>query len=393
MRPVHHKENRAAGCFRLMTGPIRMTSGSRCGQPFGDAIDWRMSPSGARTWRIVALALFAGVFLTAQPMLMNEVAGRHMTLRGVAEELLFWVVWAAFTPVILAAAHRWPLDLELDWRRLLTHLLISILLAPIPDFIYLSLGPVWRMLQGQPEALGLADLIPHFIGQRGAAQIWGFFMGMLYYWALLVLLTTFRFRGLYAAAETELASRKLDALRSQLRPHFLFNTLNAISVLARQDPDKTQRMLLRLSSLLRRSLDEQAHQVPLRQELAFLEDYLDIQRVRFGDKLEVRLDVDPGVMDVRVPVFLLQPLVENSLQHGVSDDGTSFVALDARRAEGMLRLVLEDEGGRAAGRGAREGVGLSNTRARLAQLYGGRASIALSPRDVRGTHVEIRIPL
>jgi len=115
--------------------------------------------------------------------------------------------------------------------------------------------------------------------------------------------------------------------------------------------------------------------------------------VRFGDKLQVRLDVDPGVMDVRVPVFLLQPLVENSLQHGVSDDGTSFVALEARRADGVLRLVLEDDGGRAAERGAREGVGLSNTRARLAQLYGGRASIALSPRDVRGTHVEIRIPL
>ena len=357
-----------------------------------------MSPSGARTWRIVALALFAGVFLTAQPMLMNEVAGRHMTLRGVAEELLFWVVWAAFTPVILAAAHRWPLDLELDWRRLLTHLLISILLAPIPDFIYLSLGPVWRMLQGQPEALGLADLIPHFIGQRGAAQVWGFFMGMLYYWALLVLLTTFRFRGLYAAAESELASRKLDALRSQLRPHFLFNTLNAISVLARQDPDKTQRMLLRLSSLLRRSLDEQAHQVPLRQELAFLEDYLDIQRVRFGDKLEVRLNVDsdPSVMEARVPVFLLQPLVENSLQHGVSDDGGSVIAIDVTRAQGVLQLVIEDDGAGIAGERVREGIGLRNTRERLEQLYGGRASVTLARRATGGqpgTRVEIRIPL
>jgi two-component system, LytTR family, sensor kinase len=227
----------------------------------------------------------------------------------------------------------------------------------------------------------------------GGAQVWGFFMGMLYYWALLILLTTFRFRGLYADAERQLASSKLDALRSQLRPHFLFNTLNAISVLARKDPDKSQAMLLRLSSLLRRSLDEEAHEVPLRQELAFLEDYLDIQRVRFGDKLHVRLDIDPAVMDVRVPVFLLQPLVENSLQHGVSDDGTSFVTLGARRSDGVLRLVLEDDGGRAAELGARKGVGLSNTRARLAQLYGGRASIELSPRDVRGTHVEILIPV
>src|SRR5439155_17035226 len=171
--------------------------------------------------------------------------------------------------------------------------------------------------------------------------VWGIFTGMFFYAVVVMVFAALRFRELYdaervSAAELEgqLTRSKLDALRSQLRPHFLFNTLNAISVLAGKDADKTQRMLLRLSSLLRRSLDEEAHEVPLRQELAFLEDYLDIQRVRFGDKLQVRLDVDPGVMDVRVPVFLLQPLVENSLQHGVSDDGTSFVALEARHADG-----------------------------------------------------------
>jgi two-component system, LytTR family, sensor kinase len=300
-------------------------------------------------------------------MLMNEAAGHHMTLRAVLLELLFWVVWACFTPVILAAANRWPLDLDMSWRQLLPHIGISVLLAPIPDFVYLSLVPLWRIVSRQmPASLFLARF-----SDLGGAQV----------------------RGLYADAERQLASSKLDALRSQLRPHFLFNTLNAISVLAREDPDKTQRMLLRLSSLLRRSLDEEAHEVPLRQELAFLDDYLDIQRARFGDKLHVHLDIDPAVLDVRVPVFLLQPLVENSLQHGVSDDGTSFVALDARRVDGVLRLVLEDDGGRAAELGARQGVGLSNTRARLAQLYGGRASIELSPRDIRGTQVEILIPL
>jgi len=353
----------------------------------------RMPSPNARPWRIVALALFAGVFLTAQPMLMNEVAGRHMTLRDVFSELLFWVVWAGFTPLVLAVANRWPLGLDMSWRQLLPHIVISILLAPIADFVYLSLEPLWGLISGQlPAAVFFARF-----SNLGPAQVWAFFMGMLYYWALLVLLTTFRFRGLYADAERQLASSKLDALRSQLRPHFLFNTLNAISVLAHKDPEKTQQMLLRLSSLLRRSLDEEAHEVPLRQELAFLEDYLDIQRVRFGDKLQVRLDVDPAVLDVRVPVFLLQPLVENALKHGVSDDGSSFVALAARRTGGMLRLVLEDDGGgpRGSERGAREGVGLSNTRARLEQLYGGRASIHLSPRDGggHGTQVEIRIPL
>src|SRR5213082_458063 len=247
-----------------------------------------MPSSTGRPWRIVALALFAGVFLTAQPMLMNEVAGDHMTLRGVLSELLFWVVWAGFTPFILAAANRWSLGLDMSWRRLLPHIVISILLAPIPDFVYLSLQPLWKIISGQMPA----SLFLTWFGDLGGAQVWGFFMGMLYYWALLVLLTTFRFRGLYADAERQLASAQLDALRSQLRPHFLFNTLNAISVLTLEEPARARQMVVRLGSLLRRSLDEEEHEVPLRQELVFLEDYLDIQRARFGEKLIVTFDVD-----------------------------------------------------------------------------------------------------
>jgi two-component sensor histidine kinase len=304
-------------------------------------------------------------------------------------EMLFWVVWAGYTPIVLAAANRWPLGLDIRARELVPHVVVSVVLSPIADYTYIALVPTWRLLTGH---LTLAQYPAQFTN-LGGAQIWGFFMGMLYYWALLVLLTTFRFRALYADTERALTASKLDALRSQLRPHFLFNTLNAISVLARQDPDKAQQMLLRLSSLLRRSLDETAHEVPLRQELAFLDDYLDIQRVRFGDKLQVRMDIDPAVMDVRVPVFLLQPLVENSLQHGVADDGSSFVAIDATERDGTLLLLLTDDGVRAASPGAKVGVGLGNTRSRLEHLYGGRASIEVVPRRGHGTQVDIRIPL
>ncbi len=320
-----------------------------------------------RTWRVVALALFGGAFLTLQPMLMNEVTGHPMTLRGVVSEMAFWVIWAAFTPIVLAAARRWPLGIQFQSRSIAAHVIVSLLLAPVTTIVYEVV--VYRTLHLNP-----------------AAMVWGIFSGMLYYWALLVLLTTFRFRGLYATS-------RLDALRSQLQPHFLFNTLNAISVLSRQDPDKTQRMIQRLSSLLRRSLDEQAHEVPLRQELAFLEDYLDIQRVRFGEKLQVRINVDPSVLDTRVPVFLLQPLVENSLKYGVADDGSTEVMVDAGRVDGSVRILVEDGGERGTGNGEREGVGLGNTRARLEQLYGARASIVLSPRDGRGMRVEVRIPL
>jgi sensor histidine kinase regulating citrate/malate metabolism len=166
-----------------------------------------------------------------------------------------------------------------------------------------------------------------------------------------------------AALETELTRSKLDALRSQLRPHFLFNTLNAISGLMPEGADKPRHMLLRLSSLLRRSLDEEAHEVPLQQELAFLNDYLDIQRVRFGSRLTVQLAVDPAVLPARVPVFLLQPLLENAIEHGEGDDGRTTIALSAARDGDVLHVTVEDDGpGIAISASMREGVGLRNTR-------------------------------
>src|SRR5207302_10247002 len=142
--------------------------------------------------------------------------------------------------------------------------------------LYLSGSP------GSHEALK-AVASPSAVG-------WGAFAGVFFYWLVAVVDSALRFRGLYAALESELNRSKLDALRSQLRPHFLFNTLNAISALVPQG-DTAHRMLLRLSSLLRRSLDEESHEVPLQTELSFLNDYLDIQRLRFGDKLVIDVDM------------------------------------------------------------------------------------------------------
>src|SRR5262249_25637526 len=148
-----------------------------------------------------------------------------------------------------------------------------------------------------------------------------------------------------ATLEGQLARAQLDALRSQLRPHFLFNTLNAISVLATEDPERARHMVVRLGSLLRRSLDEEEHEVPLRQELVFLDDYLDIQRARFGDRLVVSLEVDARAAEARVPVLLLQPLVENAIEHGWPEkDVTTTIALHATRTDGVLRLSVEDNG-------------------------------------------------
>jgi two-component system, LytTR family, sensor kinase len=185
-------------------------------------------------------------------------------------------------------------------------------------------------------------------------------------------------------------------LRSQLRPHFLFNTLNAISGLIPQD-DAAHRMLLRLSSLLRRSLDEDSHEVPLQTELTFLEDYLDIQRLRFGDQLVIDVDMEPSALVARVPVFLLQPLLENAIEYGESDDGRTTIRLAARREGEQLVIRVDDDGpGVASLNPVPECVGLGNSRARLRHLYGSQATVELSPQSdgspLRGTSVVIRLP-
>jgi two-component system, LytTR family, sensor kinase len=366
-----------------------------------------MGSETMRTSRVVALALLVGTFFVAQEALMDLASGRPLRVANDLEVVLrFWVVWAILTPAVLMAVRRWPLDARPIYRPITAHVVVAVLLASAETAIALSLRPIVLVLSG---ALGIQEAL-----RRGAsltAFTWGVFTGGFFYAVVVMVYTALRFRTLWveeqlsaaelarrsAALETELTRSKLDTLRSQLRPHFLFNTLNAISVLVTEDADKARDMLLRLSTLLRRSLDEEAHEVPLRQELAFLSDYLDIQRGRFGDQLTVRLDIDPHVLDVRVPVFLLQPLIENAIEHGKSDDNRATITVSAIQ-DGDLLCVTLDDSGPGLGDGARvqEGIGLRNTRARVEQLYGGRASVCLgsAPGAMRGpgTRAEIRIP-
>jgi LytS/YehU family sensor histidine kinase len=209
-----------------------------------------------------------------------------------------------------------------------------------------------------------------------------------------------RLRDLYvaeqvsaAALKAELTQTKLDTLRSQLRPHFLFNTLNAISVFVTEDSAKARQMILKLSTLLRRSLDEEAHEVSLEQELAFVNDYLDIQRGRFGDRLAVELAIDPAVLRARVPVFLLQPLLENAIEHGKADDRPTAIVLSGSQTEGTLRITITDDGPGLAGSPVREGVGLANTRERLQHLYGTRGTVELRPANGDGAHTGTRVEI
>lgn len=200
-----------------------------------------------------------------------------------------------------------------------------------------------------------------------------------------------------ARLETRLAEARLEALQAQLRPHFLFNTLNTVSSVMYRSPQDADRILSRLSDLLRASLEAPAAEgVSLAEELATLEHYLAIMRARYGPRLRVELDVHPEAAGVEVPSFLLQPLVENAVEHGVGmKAGTGTVRVAITKADGRLELVVEDDGPGLTGdpeEAVGRGVGLANTRERLRHLYGDEGRLVLENRPRGGCRVRVTLP-
>jgi len=201
-----------------------------------------------------------------------------------------------------------------------------------------------------------------------------------------------------AALATELVQARLQALRMQINPHFLFNTLNTISALIHENPDAADRMVVRLSELLRRTLDRgEVQEVPLREELEFLRSYLEIEQMRFADRLTVRFDIEPKTNELLVPHLILQPLVENALRHGILPrEEPGRVEICARVVEGQhLELKVCDNGNGLSPANStpeREGIGLKNVRSRLAQLYGGAQEFTVGNTSGGGVEARIRIP-
>jgi two-component system, LytTR family, sensor kinase len=198
-----------------------------------------------------------------------------------------------------------------------------------------------------------------------------------------------------AELKRQLVEARLDALRMQLNPHFLFNTLHTVSALIHANPEAADRVVARLSELLRLSLDHsRAQEVPLNQELAFLNRYLEIEEARFADRLRVERHIEDGLQNALVPCLILQPLVENAIRHGIEQrEEQGRLAIRAQRNNGILELSVTDNGsGLPEDTGAlREGIGLSNTRSRLRHLYGDDQRLEL--RSVPGGGLEARITI
>ncbi|HKG13255.1 MAG TPA: histidine kinase [Pyrinomonadaceae bacterium] len=307
--------------------------------------------------------------------------------RALAWQMSATLVFAVSTPVVLWLARRYPFG-RAAWRRALgVHLLAGT-----------AISAVWaacHILLDFSFGSGLQNLDPANLPR---IIFFNLDKELLVYWIIVVVSHAVDYYQRYREGELRASQAQLQALKMQLHPHFLFNALHSISALVHSDPEAADKMIARLGDFLRLTLDTAAAQeVPLRQEIEFLNCYLEIERIRFRDRLTTRLDVDPQALECRVPNLILQPIVENAIRHGVAPrSAPGRVEIHAERKGGSLRLQVKDNG-----RGIQEaaacstkggGVGLSNTRARLQQLYGGAFVFEIENDPAGGAVVTLEIP-
>jgi len=302
--------------------------------------------------------------------------------------------WALLTPLVLSLRVSVPLSRGRWLGGIGFHLATSFLVMAV----FFLVRMVFILVSEGETLAGFWDTAHRsFFGRN--------LIDMAFYWAVLAfgyvqqLHQRVKNEELKAAQlESKLMETELKSLKQQLHPHFLFNTLNTISVLVREKRnDEAVHLLARLSVLLRMSLDStRVHEVTLRQEMEFLEPYLEIQQVRFLDRLSVKTEISPEALEARIPNLLLQPIVENAIVHGIAGkSGPGKVQIAGTVRDGNLFLEVRDDGPgfKTLGhRRVKEGIGLSNTRERLAKIYGSRCQLLLRSELGLGTCVQIVLP-
>ncbi|HEX4959667.1 MAG TPA: histidine kinase [Thermoanaerobaculia bacterium] len=308
---------------------------------------------------------------------------------------------AAFTPVILWLGRRFPFEPGKRLRRTALHLALSVVFSivqlTVESAILPRLGLVPEVMKSFSTTLPILFLL-------------GFHGNIVSYWLVLGIQSAFHYYHQYqerrrqalqlelqaSELKTRLVQAQLSALKGQLQPHFLFNTLNAIMVLVRQEKGRqAEEMLARLSDLLRSVLEEvEAQEVPLRRELEYLDLYLSIEQVRFQDRLRVEIAADPETLDAAVPHLALQPLVENAVRHGIGRrSAAGRLQISAEKVNGSLVVQVRDDGpGLPAGGTDSRGIGLMNTRSRLQQLYGDAAKLTVENGPQGGAVATMTLP-
>ncbi|MBA3890602.1 MAG: histidine kinase [Gemmatimonadaceae bacterium] len=358
-------------------------------------------------WSFLALVAIAGRFLDPRiPGIAPQIAAAAVRLT-----LFEYFLWMMLTPPLLWFAARITEDDRVRIIKVIGALVAGLVLAVLVDAAIDAMrsGVLQPPRPRRRRAMPPDEAFAPFRRFQRVGDL-GFVDDLMVYFAVLfagisraTMLRarhrsheTVRLQAQAAQLQAQLADARLSALRAQLDPHFLFNTLNAVSALVERDAKGVRRMISRLSELLRHSLEEGASEVTLQRELDLLERYLDIMRVRFGDRLAVAIDVPPALLGARVPNLVLQPIVENAIKHAIAPrESGGRIGIAAARAGDRLVIHVRDDGpgpgGAAEPPGA--GVGLANTRARLVEMYGTRQHLRLATSDdAPGTVVEISLP-
>ena len=327
----------------------------------------------------------------------------------------FWALWLLFLPAVAWLSFRFPLERRRLVRNAALHLLVCLVIVGASKTTFRALdeivyrprsrhsempGPTPRSRTRMPSPPG--SFRP-FLALRAALDV-------LVYWSLVVVcqaITHFRSaqerERRAAELEASLTNAKLQALRMQINPHFLFNTLNSIAALVYVNPRAADEMLGDLSELLRRSLDSMEEQeIPLAQELEFIGGYINIEQKRFGERLRVEQIIPDELRKALVPALILQPLVENAIRHGIEPRrAPGFISIEAKQEGDHLHLIVRDDGrglpdadlNGSVERGTGHGIGLANIQARLQGLYGQDQRFSFGRAEPQGCQVAIRLPL
>lgn len=304
--------------------------------------------------------------------------------QAMALEMSYSYMWALLTPFVLWFSRKLPLDQKRWWLSLLAHAACAVALTIVSINLWQHGPQTWV----KPPTKPARDL--YAAVRFGLLNIES---GVIQYCFILLCQHAARYYRRYeegltrsSQLEAQLARAQFQALRMQLNPHFLFNTLNTISELVHTEPQKAERMVIRLSDFLRLTLQSQGtSEIPLAQEVAFLERYLEIERIRFQERMQIQMDLAPETLQAAVPHFVLQPLVENAIHHGLFDkpESARLAIASAREGSRLTIRILDNGPGVVSENGHRpetpridEGLGIGNTRQRLEKLYGSDQNIA-----------------
>jgi two-component system, LytTR family, sensor kinase len=362
---------------------------------------------GRRQWLLVTglvlltACLSAGLHFTAYKHYKEDPKSFSFVLSW---QLAWWTPWIPLVPLIIRAAQLFPVEKRKWFTSLLIHAGFCILFSLLHLTLYVSFsrvvgGQTWLNLAGKsPEGFFtvLWNLLttPFMVNFRLRLLIYAIIV--------LVSLTVDYYRRLQkrevdlTRLEKQLADAQLQALKMQLHPHFLFNTLNSVSALMYKDVEAAEEMVRKLTNFLHMTLESSGSQeVTLEKELDFLNYYLQIEQIRFQDRLAIEMKIDPATLDARVPNLIMQPIVENAIRHGIATRSAhGHIQISSQRQNGVIQLQVLDNGpGLEQENGEiREGVGLSNTRLRLQQIYGNAYRFDLVNAPEGGVLATVELP-